>query len=103
MSSGEFSQKAVIFFHSCPIIQMFKGYRMMEKLFLAMVYSEYPWLEAAPLLLVEHRQFENPEKKHTEHWIEMAPSDFRSKVADWSDTIMSSPAADGVVTLINTR
>ena len=81
---------------------MFKGYRMMEKLFLAMVYSEYPWLEAAPLLLVEHRQFENPEKKHTEHWIEMAPSDFRSKVADWSDTIMSSPA-DGVVTLINTR
>jgi len=61
-----------------------------------------PWLEdTAPLLLVEHRQFENPEKKHTEHWIEMAPSDFRSKVADWSDTIMSSP--DGGVTLINTR
>ena len=32
--------------------------------------------------LLLHRQVENPEKKHTEHWIEMAPSDLRSNVAD---------------------
>ena len=37
-------------------------------------------LLALPVLL--HRQVENPEKKHTEHWIEMAPSDLRSNVAD---------------------
>ena len=37
---------------------------------------EEVWFEGA-----EQWQVENPLKKHTEHWMAMAPSDFRSKVA----------------------
>ena len=39
------------------------------------------WPAPAPALLLLHRQVENPEKKQTEHWMAIAPSDLRSKVA----------------------
>ena len=43
------------------------------------------WVDRLVLLL--HLHIENPLKKQTEHWMVMAPSDFRSKVADWCKII----------------
>ena len=39
------------------------------------------------LALLLHLHMENPLKKQTEHWMVIAPSDFRSKVADWCKII----------------
>ena len=44
------------------------------------------------LLLLLHLHMENPEKKQTEHWMVIAPSDFRSNVADWCKIISSDDA-----------
>ena len=56
------------------------------------------WVEPATACALDDEQWhvENPLKKQTEHWMAMAPSDFRSKVADCCKIIVIFSPLRGV-------
>ena len=64
------------FWAKIPLFEGDEEVEIFKELFDTPALEEDWWIADA-----EQWQVENPLKKHTEHWMAMAPSDFRSKVA----------------------